>query len=247
MKNINLLFYFFIFLLSCDKTGQTVNNHPKDSSKEIIPNTTKQLLHKENPSYENYSKTLGIGLIIVPEEFELFNDSLLTYRYMKWNMYSSENSPKPIFPKYYKPDYGILHFICLESTSKYHKILINESKIKYSPTTNLYQFITWDKYILQSFGIRRNNQGNHEKEPLRNSSYAKSEIVLIPEGYEMFCPIEVKGDWVKVKYDCFYNEESNLHEGEPCSSFIEKCKNPVTGWLKWRENNMVLIDIFLMP
>lgn len=247
MKNINLLFYFSILILGCNMAKKPIENHPKDSLKNIISDVKKQVLHTENPSYENPSKTLGIGLIIVPEEFELFDDSLLTHSYMKWNMYSSENPPKPIIPKYYKPDYGILHFICLESTAKYHKILSNESEVKYSPIKESYHFATWEKYILESFGIRRDDEGNHEKEPLRSSPNVKSTIVSIPKGYEMFCPMEVKGDWVKVKYDCFYNEENNPHEGEPCSNFIEKCQNPVTGWLKWREKNEILIDIFLMP
>jgi hypothetical protein len=243
MSNIYLLFYFSILLLGCSKTEHNTKVLSVDALKEIPLNIQTQILYTENLSFENPSNTLGIGLIIVPEEFELFDDSLLTHRYMKWNMYSSEKPPKPITPKYYKPDYGILHFICIESTSLYHKILINESEIKYCPTTNLYQYVSWDKYILESFGIRRDN----EKVPLRLSPNEKSETILVPKDYEMFCPIEIKGNWVKVKYDCFYNEDNNPHEGELCKNYIEKCKNPVTGWLKWRENNTVLIDIFLMP
>jgi hypothetical protein len=74
-----------------------------------------------------------------------------------------------------------------------------------------------------------------------------SKVLTIPQGFEMFCPMEIRGDWVKVRYDCFYNDENNPHEGEPCHNFIDECKDPVTGWLKWRNENKILIDIFLMP
>ena len=63
----------------------------------------------------------------------------------------------------------------------------------------------------------------------------------------MFCPLEVQGDWVRVRYDCFYNKASNPHEGQPCSEYIAQCKTAPTGWLRWRQDNKLVIDIMLLP
>ena len=129
-------------------------------------------------------------------------------------------------------------------------IPINYSVVKYLPKTDNYAFRTWNKYILQSFGIRRKTKETGEvlenlslrKEPIDNA-----DTLSIPKGYEMFCPMEIKGDWVRIKYDCFYNDENNPHEGEPCHDFISKCTNSLTGWLRWRQENNLRIDIMLMP
>jgi hypothetical protein len=67
------------------------------------------------------------------------------------------------------------------------------------------------------------------------------------KNFKVVGPLEVKGEWVKVTYDCFYNDENNAFEGEPCHTYIDKCQNPVVGWLKWKQDNKILIDIFLMP
>ena len=143
-----------------------------------------------------------------------------------------------------------MHFVCIGKTDKAYKILINYSDIKYFPKTKSYDFKTWDQYILQSFGIRRLSAQTGDitaSLPLRIEPSDNADTLPILKGHEMFCPIEVKGDWVKVKYDCFYNDENNPNEGEPCHNFIGKCKNPLTGWLRWRQESKLLIDIFLMP
>jgi hypothetical protein len=59
--------------------------------------------------------------------------------------------------------------------------------------------------------------------------------------------MEMRGDWVKVKYDCFYNDENNKYEGQPCQNFVNQCQNPLIGWIRWKQGNKLLIEIFLMP
>lgn len=195
-------------------------------------------------SYDNPVSTLGIGLVISPTEFKIFNDSLLTSSFGSWNMYNDEDS-LTFCSKFHKPDYGIMHFVCISKTPNAYKVLVNYSDIKYLPIEKDYTFTTWEKYILQSFGIRRINDsdsGSLKKEPSDNA-----DTLSIPKGYEMFCVIKMRDDWMKVTYDCFYNLKENKHEGEPCQNFIHECKAPVTGWLRWRKDNTCLVDIFLMP
>ncbi|RYU90065.1 hypothetical protein EWM62_11020 [Mucilaginibacter terrigena] len=179
---------------------------------------------------------------------ELFNDSLLTSRYIKVSMYGDNMNIAPVCPKFYKPDYGIMHFVCLSQTSKVYTVLNGKADVKYLPRVKGYDFITWEKYILSSFGVKRTTENGSRPvndQPLRISP-GSADTVVIPKGLEMFCPVKLKGDWLKVKYDCFYNDEDTKHKSEPCNSYISECKNPTTGWIRWHEGNKLLIDIFVM-
>ncbi|QHL87901.1 hypothetical protein GU926_10850 [Nibribacter ruber] len=223
--------------------SDSISHKSEAPSKEVVQAATQEC------SYDNESSSLGIGLVLAPDTFELFNDSLLTDRYLEWDVYSSDAPPKPTCSKYYMPEYAIMHFVCLQQTKAFYKVLVNNNQIKYFPKKKEYEFKTWENYILNGVGIRRatNENGSPANErPLQKNPSETSESIKIPEGHEHFCPLEVNGDWVKVTYNCFYNLERDPYEGEPCQ-FIDKCANPTTGWLKWREENKILIDIFLMP
>ncbi|MFY7734407.1 MAG: hypothetical protein ACOVSR_13050 [Bacteroidia bacterium] len=224
----------------------TIESSVETFSTQLI---NKQIDQDNNCSYDNQVSRLGIGLIIAPSKFKIYNDSLLKDKIASWDMYEDESKIN-LCSKFFKPDYGIMHFVCIAKSEKAYKILVNYSDIKYLPKTKNYVFKTWEEYILQSFGVRRltSNTGNISKKyPLRSKPNDNASTLVIPKGHESFCPMDIKGDWIKVRYDCFYNDENNSYEGEPCHNYIEKCKNPLTGWLRWRQGNQLLIDIFLMP
>lgn len=253
---IKLFYILIIFLLSFGPTNSEVQDNKKKTSRKITLDTSsiKEPSSTINDNvgceYDNEVSSLGIGLIISPSKFTLYNDSLLTDRFVSKDMYSDNKEKINLCSKFYEPEYGIMHFVCLDKTKKSFKVLVNYSDIKYLPNTEHYKFKSWNDYIIHSFGIRRlhNKAGGIQSYlPLRKEPNEKSDTLAIPKGYEMFCPLEIKGDWIKVKYDCFYNQESNPHEGEPCHGYIDECNNPLTGWLRWRQDNKLLIDIFLMP
>ncbi len=231
---------------------QAVSINDVTEDKAATKNTAKEVEKPATPvcNYDNDVSDLGLGLVQAPTTFELFNDSLLTNLFLQWDMHSSDTPPKPLCSKYYMPEYGIMHFICLQKTSTYFKVLVNFNEVKYFPATTEYQFQTWENYILSSYGIRRTTSEDGSiayHQSLRSSPSESAKSIEIPEGLENFCPREIKGDWVKVTYDCFYNVEEPMNEGEPCHNYINKCKNPTSGWLRWRQKNKILIDIFLMP
>jgi hypothetical protein len=166
------------------------------------------------------------------------------------DLYADDEGHDGICPKFYGPEYGIMHFVCIDSTATAYRVLTDYSSVKYVSKTSGAEFKTWTGYILGSFGIRRLRQEGGLPDappPIKREPSESSASLPIPDGLEMFCPMEVRGEWVKVKYDCFYNREQNEHEGEPCYNFIHKCAQPIMGWLRWRDENTLLIDIFLMP
>lgn len=249
MRSIHFIVLVLITVAcSQDKVAEVIGHSHEDIAYvTAMPATeNKNIINK--CAYDNDTESLGLGLVAVPPAFELFSDSLLTNTYLMWNMYSSDAPPKPVCSKYYKPDYGIMQFVCLEKAEKYYKVLAGYDQVFFLPVAEDYEFVTWQDYILTSFGVRRNTDLDSEwkDQPLRKLPNASSEELDIPEGLEMFCAMEMKGEWLKVKYDCFYNTETELEEGAPCHEYIDKCANTVTGWLKWRDNNKVLIDVMTM-
>lgn len=186
-------------------------------------------------SYENETSTLGIGLVMGIDTMELYNDSLLKNLHVKWDMYQEQ--PKPtLYSKFWKPDYGIMHFICLEKNSKYFKVLINYNDIKFFPNTRKYKFQTWEEYISSSYGI-----GSNPSDSVMYSEPDKKSSIIKIKGNSL-CALQIKGEWVKVA-DC------NDSAFEPCYEILNQKPNKTAtrGWLKWKEKNKLLIGICLMP
>jgi hypothetical protein len=243
MKTTLVLLFYIIAVFACRHKENP--EEKKSDSLEIKKENSGTDENEHNCSYYNKTYNLGIGLIKAPTTFEIFNDSLLTERMLKINVYEDEDHIN-FCSVFHKPDYGIMHFICIEENENFYKVLIGFSDQKFLPKREDYQFKSWKDYILESFGIRRALEFKEttflKREPLDNS-----QTITIPDGHELFCPVEVKGDWVKVKYDCFYNTTNNPYEGQLCHEYIDTCEKEMIGWLKWRNENEILIDIFLLP
>lgn len=245
MKNTSLVLLFYIsIVLACGRKENSLEKQ-SDSIKITIKENPSENENDQNCSYYNTTNSLGIGLIKAPAIFELFNDSLLKDRMLKVNVYEDEDQIN-FCSVFHKPDYGIMHFVCIEKSENFYRVLTGFSDQKFLPNREDYEFKSWEDYILDSYGIRRAlkfKETNFLKmEPLDNS-----QNITIPDGHELFCPIEVKGDWVKVKYDCFYNTTDNPYEGQLCHDYIDTCDKETIGWLKWRNKNEITIDIFLLP
>jgi hypothetical protein len=253
MKKALFLLFVCVTLFSCQ------NNKNKFDNKDL---TVKTMHHKDGTqaqktietgcSYDNDVATLGIGLIIAPPKLVIYNDSLLAYRSGSYDIYNEDESKINICPKFFEPDYGIMNFVCISSTKKAYRVLVSYSEAKYLPKSKVYLFKSWPDYINESYGVRRKtgedkNGSTAHLQPLRKAPLDNADTLAIPAGYEMFCPVEIKGDWVRVKFDCFYNDDNNKHEGEPCADYIDKCTDPVSGWLKWHNGNKLLIEILTQP
>jgi hypothetical protein len=241
-----------VLLFACNsnnKNEQTVALK-KDS---IVINHDSNKLVKANPhcTIENEVSSLGIGLVIAPSSFAMYDDSALTGKPEFIDMHKQADSLSGICTMVFDPEYSLMHFACVGQTENAYQVLINHSQTKYLPRKKEYQFQTWDQYLLQSFGIKRKTDETDENEKplttLRKAASDSADAISLPAGHEMFCAMEVQGDWLKVQYDCFYNDEDSKYEGQPCHNYIDKCTDAVSGWLRWRKDNKLLVDIFLMP
>jgi hypothetical protein len=260
MKHLILLF-LSAAVLSCrqEQKEKKAPVHVADQKKSQKEPELKKQVPESPCAYNNLTATLGKGLVMVNSEsgnsssaIELFNDSLLQDKYVSWNYYEQEKPENPVCPKYFNLEPDVLHFIFLKETAKSYQILNGFNEIKYLSKIKANLTTSWEDYILNSFAVGKLSDEHGKtafEQPFRKSPSEKAALVKFPADAEMLCPLEIKGDWVKVRYDCFTNgnRESNKYEGQPCHTYIEKCKPAQTAWIKWRERNTILIDILLMP
>lgn len=254
MKNI-ILSVLIISLFSC------ANNNKKEktifANKESTPvkkdssNEISKIQFNGKCDIENEVSSLGIGVVIAPVKLAIYDDSLLSGIPVMIDMYAQSETLTGHCTLTFYPEYGLMHFACIGKTAEAYQVLINYSQVKYLPKEKGYIFQTWEQYIKSSFGVRRKTTRTGEQEKpigtLQKEPNDKADTIAIPDGLEMFCAMQLQGDWIKVQYNCFYNMEHDPYEGQPCHNFIQKCKDPLTGWLRWRQGNKLLIDIFLMP
>jgi hypothetical protein len=239
--------YLIILLLTVSCNRQTPKEKVADPAVRedtAASNTSAQVTQSLNCTYDNPVASLGIGLVIVPEKFTLFSDSLLNDQFVSVNM-MEEGDPK-VCSKFYSPEYEIMHFVCLDSTGTSYKVHTTNSTVKFLPKTPGYSFKTWTSYLLQSYGVKLLFAGEQNRKLQQEPNFTSGSIP-VPADHEMFCAVAIEGDWIKVTYDCFYSLEENEHAGKPCSAYIDACKNSMTGWTKWKQGNQLLIEIFLIP
>jgi hypothetical protein len=207
---------------------------------------------------------LGIGIVSTldrGEYIELYNDSLLKDTFYTWSESTSKDDSaaqerNELGAKYCMTDLSVADYVCLKKTAKYYQVLHNFDGVKYLPRNKRYGFKTWNEYISQSYGVRCKTDdtgGIKIPQPLRKSPSLTSDTVTLPhhdERFEEYCPIELKGDWLKVQYNCFSDPSDTAsmeYEGHPFRDYVKNCKTPLIGYLQWRRGNEVLIDILLRP
>jgi hypothetical protein len=231
--------------LSSIRIMDSLNQARLDSLSKIQKNETPNPI--QNCDYGTATSSLGIGMVLPPDKIEIYNDSLLKDNYFVWQVSKDYNPPKPACTLYYKPDYGFVHFVCLDTSATYFKVLINYDEIKYLPRSGDYTFESWEEYVFNSFGgIKRRSDKKTSYQPLRKSPEDNADTITIKNSDATFCPMEMRGDWINVKYDCYQNIEDVPGEPRHCQEHIGKCGNTSTGWIRWKKGNQILIEIYLM-
>ena len=186
---------------------------------------------------EIYKNSLGIGLVIAPDSFQIYNDSNLQELILSTNMYNGK-IPKSIYPIIFKPDYGLMHFVCLGFNDKFYRVLINDTLIGYFPRTSEYEFENWNKYIIESYGIALKERTDIYSSDNESSSKIKYNKEML------LCPIFLKGEFIKVRIGCQEGSFDESMEDEMCPQILKQCnKKGIEGWVRWKENEVLKIDI----
>lgn len=136
--------------------------------------------------------------------------------------YENEN----FAPFAFHQDYFLLALrIAGEDKNRYEVIVNEETELKKfvrkdDPTL---KFETWDEHVIKAFAVDFNQAEN----PLRESPDGKAKNVDLPKEVT-FHPVEVKGEWLKVRWDGSQQPK----------------KDAGSGWVKWRDNDHILVELF---
>lgn len=120
----------------------------------------------------------------------------------------------------FEPDYDLLIFECVEVLPDKYIVLANNG-LKEIPIDQKYiKFETEQQHILNNFIILKSAKF------LKSKPSCKSEDIPHHED-NTYLPIEIKGDWLKVK--CFLDCEGCFNSEE------------IEGWIKWRNRKKKLL------
>ncbi len=178
------------------------------SCNQKIKNTERQrALGKDCNSIENI-----IGVVTLDEDNYRFGKKIFLYD-------KSKNLTDTIA---LKEEYQIFVLKCLKDDQKNYTVLYN-NQIKYIPINDsLVKFKTWNNHFKEDvFSI----DFNFEENPIRNSINGESLKIKKSNNYRI-SPIEIKGSWIKVKYEDFNNDKVT------------------NGWVEWKNEKCILIEIF---
>jgi len=228
-NNLILLIFFMmvsILFLSC-------NEGSKSSINQISSEKTKSI-YDELQIKDTIDNT--IGLLVLSSEFS--EDSAITFYNLDnsvwkkfkhcWTCYDLNQDISSDFDFYaFAPDYFLLVVRVTNVDNKYFYVIVNERGNlikKVSKNNKNLIFENWQEHLFKSvtavdFDI---NENPLLKEP--DEKAAKIEI-----NYEkyVFIPIELKGDWLKVRW--LENGEEGGEEGY--------------GWIKWKDKNKLMVEL----
>ena len=172
-------------------------------------------------------KSCGIGIIAMTNNQSL-NDTLKLYsdstcKVLIYNDIPSFNDTI-LSPYYFKPDYGLVQFILQEKYPDCYKILYWDTLTAFCKKNKSVKFITWEELLLNStgFSLLDNKENSVRKEPNEKSVALNWNTKTFTE--DNFKIVKVKGDWIFV---------------------INKMTNQC-GWVIWRKQNKLLIEIYLL-
>lgn len=129
-------------------------------------------------------------------------------------------------PYKFRIDYSLLMFICTGVEGDKYKVIVNKSTglEKYIKKENIWILRNWQDHVLHSVvSIDFDKNMN----PLKNKPTIDSDTIELGENIDpVIEPIEIKEDWLKIKY---------------WDNDIEK-----TGWIVWKSDNKIIVTLYYL-
>lgn len=251
MNNVNMInILLAIIMTTCARQA------PNTDSKDTTSIATNEHLHVENDTVEtpqgdgvlsHWAKSVhGNGVVIIKVSvintgvFQILNENGSVFMTMDFDKdklevggrsatLSSQNETMlseqfGLCARQFYPEYGIAHFDCLAVDDEYYIVTFGDGPgktKKIAKDKNKFEFRTWSDYILKSKIAFEPGQDKILTSPSgRDELKINTRISLLP--------LKVDGDWVQVKCDIDCSE---------CPA------QDIIGWMRWRENDRLLINL----
>jgi hypothetical protein len=126
-------------------------------------------------------------------------------------------------------DYSPLVFRLKASNDKFAQVIVNNAtgKSYWIKTNKSMTSLTWQAFLQDKFGVSRINASKQKIKKLPSANSAD----LNYKGKDCFQVKSMKGDWIEI-FTADYCDTDNK----------TKIKS---GWIKWRNNNKLLIEYFI--
>ncbi len=182
---------------------------------------------------------LGLGIVAIKDTYDesrivtVYKGEDLKTKIEDFSLYGQL---KNVSPYYFKPDYGLCYFVCLEKTKDYFKILINDKEEGFLKNDNDKYFKTWESLLINATVERLDIKAN----PLKTDPTKNGETITLQhdtvDRLQVIDVIEIKGEhWIKVQY----SKSGKV----PCDKGTTDCGE---GWIKWKSEDKLLVNILLL-
>ncbi|BFP43261.1 hypothetical protein FGF1_41060 [Flavobacteriaceae bacterium GF1] len=180
---------------------------------------------------------VDIGAIYNNGSFEILNstkDTLIYFKnkttYFDGRSYEMMNEDgyykKLVNVEAIDPEYGLFIMVCKGLESGIYVVDFNEQTgyIDNQKHESLLTFKTSRQYVLEGY------PNPTEANPLRANPSDDAEIII---GFteHSYISVEIQGDWLKVK------DDKDCYPGE------EPSEQDIIGWVRWRKDGEIIIDI----
>lgn len=228
---ISWVFVMSLFLICCSSEGV---NTQVSATKDVSP-SPKRTIEKNTNNITSIANSKG--LIVLSNKYgkgdfvRMYNaDGSLWYEFTYYYDDADGNfeyANEEFAPFSFHPDNFVLALKCVGEDANNYEVIVNEQKgltkfvKKDDPTL---QLETWENHIVKRFAVDFIKEVN----PLRETPEGVTKITNLPSG-TTFHPVEIEGDWLKVRW------------GDSPAD-----KNVNIGWVRWKENDVILIELFSM-
>lgn len=132
-------------------------------------------------------------------------------------------------PFAFHPDYFLLVLKCTEANDKFFEVIVNEETglKKYVRANDpVFKFETWPELILSTSAVNFERKLN----PVLEAPTGQIQKGLFPKDIT-FRPIEIRGDWLKIEWQTEQRPQSRNNKH-------------ATGWVRWKEDGRLLIELY---
>ncbi|HPQ09152.1 MAG TPA: hypothetical protein PK995_07985 [Bacteroidia bacterium] len=228
MKNIfkQILYLFLFFFVTCNDYQLNFEENIKtNNGVTFVEIDEKKDMPKIIDTIENTIGILKLNENYKNEMITFFNlDNSVWYRFKYCYGCDIEinDLEKKFIPYAYHIDYFIMILRVVKMDSGSFYVIVNEEQrlIKKINKNNYFTFRNWKEHILNDvssidFDVNKN--------PVMEKPEENSKRVENVDG-EFYFPVEIKGEWLKINWI--------------------KGKKEYYGWIKWKNKNTLLIELY---
>jgi len=156
----------------------------------------------------------------VLKTIEFFNDESIN----SWNIKNLKSHQNWLQPESLWLDYHQFTFRAKTENTDCFEVYVSENKTMWIKKTDFTELWTWEEYLQNMFSVERIDKNTQN---IYSKPFTKSEIIKSDSKDDCFSVKRMQNDWIEIETS-------------------EHCENEkkVKGWIKWRNNDELLINYY---